>query len=200
MSIPSTAMLQAPQMQRPPFRSGPEDTNETKSRDLGDIRWRLFTALLGAIILGLTQNATAIPSGFGSFCSVSGSAAAETGDAKSTSFNVQLLSAGCGSQVSTTGQVVMNRITDGGLSQFRFDQAANTSASAKAQLGSLGVRSVSESTSTPQAYLYQSNGVGAITENRFGAGANSSVWSNWFDTFTVGGVTSSNGYVILQFS
>ena len=66
-------------------------------------------------------------------------------------------------------------------------------------MGSLGVRSVSDATSTPQAYLYQSNGPG-ITENRFGASANSLASTYWFDTFTVGGVTSPNGFVILQFS
>jgi hypothetical protein len=67
-------------------------------------------------------------------------------------------------------------------------------------MGSLGVRSVSDATSTPQAYLYQSNGVGAITENRFGASANSVASSYWFDTFTVGGVANQNGFVVLQFS
>jgi len=163
------------------------------------VRQRLFTALLGAIVFGLGPNAMAIPVGFGSSCSVSGSAAAETGSASGTSFNVQSLLLGCGSQVSTTGQVVANVITDAGPSQFRFDQTANTSASAHAQLGSLGVRSVSDGTSTPQAYLYQSNGPG-ITENRFGASANSLASTYWFDTFTVGGVTSPNGFVILQFS
>ena len=160
----------------------------------------LFTALLGAIVFGLAQNAVAIPVGFGSSCSVSGGAAAETGDANGTSFNVQSLSPGCGSQVSTTGQVVANVWTDGGLSQFRFDQTAGTSASARAQMGSLGVLSVSDATSTPQAYLYQSRGVGAITENRFGASGNSSASAYWYDTFNLGGVTSPNGFVILQFS
>jgi hypothetical protein len=169
-------------------------------RDLGDTGRRLFTALLGAVVFGLGQNAMAIPDGFGSSCSVSGSAAAETGDANGTSQNVQLLLPGCGSQVSSTGEVVENVFTDGGLSQFRFDQTADTSAIARAQMGSLGVRSVSDATSIPQAYLYQLNGVGAITENRFGASANSLASSYWFDTFTVGGVTSPNGFVILKFS
>lgn len=159
----------------------------------------LFTAWLGAIVFGLAQNAVAIPVGFGSSCSVHGGAAAETGDANGTSFNVQALSPGCGSQVSTTGQVVANVVTDSGPSQFRFDQTANTSAYARAQMGSLGVRSVSDATSTPQAYLYQSNGPG-ITENRFAAVANSLASTYWFDTFSVGGVTSPNGFVILQFS
>ena len=66
-------------------------------------------------------------------------------------------------------------------------------------MGSLGVRSVSDATSTPQAYLYQSNGPG-ITENRYQASANSLASTYWFDTFTVGGVTSPNGFVILRFS
>jgi hypothetical protein len=200
MSIPRTALLQTSKMQRPLFRVGLHHTTGTKLRDLGDIRRRLFTALLGAVISGLGQNAMAIPNGFGSSCSVFGSAAAETGDGNSTSFNVQSLLPGCGSQVSTTGQVVVNVITDGGPSQFRFDQTADASASATSLMGRLGVRSVSDTTSTPQAYLYQVNGVGAITENRFRATANSVASSYWFDTFTVGGVTSPNGFVILKFS
>jgi hypothetical protein len=200
MSIPRAAMLQAPKIQRPLFRSRPHDTTGMELRNLGEIRRRLFTALLGAIIFGPGQNAVAIPNGFGSSCSVSGSAAAETGSADGTSFNVQSFLPGCGSQVSTTGQVVANVITDGGPSQFRFDQTADASASATSLMGRLGVRSVSDTTSKPQAYLYQVNGVGAITENRFRASANSVASSYWFDTFTVGGVTSPNGFVILKFS
>ena len=167
----------------------------------GEIRLRRFAAVIGALILGFAQHAMALPVGFASSCSVSGSASAQDGKADLPPiYNTQTLSAGCGSQVSANGQVVANVFTDGGLSQFRFDQTANTSANAKASLGSLGVLAKSDSTSTPQAYLYQSGGVGGITENRFLAAANSLASTYWYDTFTLGGVTSPNGFVILRFS
>jgi hypothetical protein len=161
---------------------------------------RLFKAMFAAVIFGGAQGAWALPIGFGTHCSVSGDTSAQSGSPDAPSFNVQSLSLGCGSQVTSNGRVVVPVVTDAGPSLFNFDQTATTSASARAQMGSLGVRSVSDATSTPQAYLYQSNGAGAITENRFGASANSLATSYWFDTFTVGGVTSPNGFVILQFS
>ncbi|MHB8472647.1 MAG: VPLPA-CTERM sorting domain-containing protein [Gammaproteobacteria bacterium] len=110
------------------------------------------------------------------------------------------LSSGCGSQTTSNGRVDVPVMTDGGANIYSFTQAATTSANAHAGMGSLGAYSKSEATSTPEAYLYTTNGVGGITEDEYVAGGNSSATSYWYDQLTVGGTPNANGYVVLQFS
>ena len=160
----------------------------------------LFTTLFAAILLGGAQVTLALPTGFGTGCSVNGSTSAQSGNPNFLSYNSATFSTGCGSEVSSNGQVVVPVQTDGGLSLFNFDQAAKASASAAAVMGSLGALAKSESTSTPASYLYTTGGNGGITENEYFAGGNSSATAQWWDSMTVGGTPNANGFVVLEFS
>jgi hypothetical protein len=131
---------------------------------------------------------------------VSGGTGAQGGSPGALIDNAASLAAGCGSQVTSNGQVAVAVQTDGGLSLFTFDQAAMTSATAGGSQGSLGVLSKSETTSTPEAYLYTTNGNGGITENEYLARGNSSALASWLDVLTVGGTGNANGFIVLRFS
>jgi len=160
----------------------------------------VFTGLCAAILLGGAQGAWALPKGFGTSCSVYGGTSAQSGSPEALEGNAATFPSGCGSQVSSNGRVVVTVQTDAGPSLFNFDQTANASAIATAGMGSVGALAKSDSTSTPEAYLYTTNGNGGITEDAYTAGGNSSATSLWWDSLTVGGTPNDNGYVVLEFS
>lgn len=163
---------------------------------------RVFATLFAALGLVGAEGARALAvSGYGTVCYLSGSTIAESGNPGILSNNSQTLSGGCGSNtVISNGQVDVPVTTDSGPNLYGFTQQATASASASAGMGSLGVYAGSHATSTPEAYLYTSGGVGAIAENMYRANAASSATSAWYDRITVGGTPNANGYVVLKFT
>ena len=158
-------------------------------------------AVLAIALLTCSQPVSALPLGFGTGCAVNGSSGAAGGSPDALVYDTHTLSGGCGGgQARSTGTVGVPVRTDNGLSIHTFTQLAETSASARAGLGGLGVLSKSSASSTPQAYLYQSGGAGHITENFYAARGNSSALSYWHDLLTVGGTPNANGFVVLNFS
>lgn len=160
----------------------------------------VFVAMFAASILTAAPAVWALPVGYGTDCYVSGGTKAQSGSPGALNSNAMSLSSGCGSAATSNGRVDVPVITDGGANIYSFTQAATTSANAHAGLGSLGAYSQSQATSTPEAYVYTSGGVGGITEDEYVAGGNSSATSSWYDQLTVGGTPNANGYVVLQFS
>jgi hypothetical protein len=178
--------------------------------DAGEIRMSVFDACrlrqvfvatcLAAVALGW-QTASALPTGFGSGCTVNGGTGAATGSGDAPGANSEAISGTCTSKESTSnGRVDVAVQTDGGPNLFSFAQAATTSVGAQAGLGTLHAFSSSSATSDPGAYLYTVNGAGAITENEYGAAANSTATAQWYDLLTVGGAANANGFVVLRFT
>ena len=158
-------------------------------------------AVLAIALLTCSQPVSALPLGFGTGCAVNGSSGAAGGSPDALVYDTHTLSGGCGGgQARSTGTVGVPVRTDNGLSIHTFTQLAETSASARAGLGGLGVLSSSSASSTPQAYLYLLGGAGHITENFYAARGNSSALSYWHDLLTVGGTPNANGFVVLNFS
>ncbi len=157
---------------------------------------------VGALMLATgPRHASALPSGFGSSCSLTGGTGASAGSGESPINNTATLSGSCGTKdTASSGQFRVAVETDAGPSVFSFNQNATTSAGARASLGSLGAFSSSTAMSSPAAYLYLSNGVGAITENEYAAGASSTATASWYDLLTIGGTANANGFVVLRFT
>lgn len=164
------------------------------------LKSQMFVAVFAANILTAAPSAWALPVGYGTDCYVGGGTTAQSGSPGALNSNAMSLSSGCASQAISNGRVDVPVITDSGANIYSFTQAAKSSASAHASLGSLGAYSNSEATSTPEAYVYTSGGVGGITEDEYTAGGNSSATSYWYDQLTVGGTPNANGYIVLQFS
>ena len=158
-------------------------------------------AVLAVALLTCSQFVSALPAGFGTGCTLGGGSGASTGSPDALGNDFHTLSGGCGfGQARSAGIVGVPALTDGGLSIHTFTQLAETSASARAGLGGLGVLSKSSASSTPEAYLYQLGGAGRITENFYFAGGSSNAFSYWHDQLTVGGTPNANGFVVLRFS
>ena len=159
------------------------------------------TAILALTLLACSQLASALPSGFGTGCTLSGGSGASRGSPDALGNDAHTLAGGCGSgQARSNGIVGVPVLTDSGFSIHTFTQLAETSASARAGLGGLGAFSSSSASSTPEAYLYQLYGGGHITENYYEASGNSSALSYWHDLLTIGGTPNANGFVVLSFS
>lgn len=173
-----------------------------KADRLRRLEIRVFVAMFAAIFLGGAEGARALPVGFGTTCSLSGSTFAELGNPGVLSGDTQILSGACGSnQVTSYGRVDVPVVTINGPNLYPFTQNATASASATAGLGSLGASAASHADSSPQAYLYTTTAnTGGIAENMYRANAQSSAMSTWYDQITVGGTANANGYVVLQFT
>lgn len=166
------------------------------------LRSPVVATLLAALLLGFAQGAWALPSGFGTTCSISGSTVAQQGNPGLLTGDVQTFSGACDSgNAASHGRVDVPVQTKDGQNLYPFTQNAVSSATATGNLGSLGVYANAQADSTPASYLYTApDDSTGIEENLYTVDGRASAMSSWHDTITVGGTTNANGFVVLKFS
>jgi hypothetical protein len=154
------------------------------------------------LVLTGAQEARALPTGFGTTCSISGSTYAQSGNPGVLSGDAQSFAGACASnQVESHGRVDVPVQTINGPNLYSFAQNSVASARASGSLGSLGVYAASQADSTPASYIYTTpSNTGGIAENVYLDNAQASATSAWYDTITVGGATNANGFVVLKFT
>lgn len=137
-------------------------------------------AVLAFAGAGLAMNAWAIPAGSGSSCYTEGHVKASGATPEENWWF-----GGCSGIVDRKGQVdviVQAETTD----VHTFNQAALTSASASAGLGTLHANSLSRGSSSPMQYIYITpNGGTGVTPNNYVALADSRASAEWHDEFRV---------------